>query len=375
MKLSVLQENLTYGLTTTSRSVAAKAQLPVLSNILLATDQGRLKLSATNLETGINLWLGAKIERQGAISIPAKILTEYVSSLPAEKIDLEIKENLLYLTCGSYKASFIGLPAGEFPNIPSLKGKPEVSLLTKDLSLAISQVAFAAAQDEGRPVLTGVLIQTKGEILILVATDGYRLSLKKLAGLREIQKVVEFQKGLLIPARTLVEVGKIISVGDEEKTLGLTVTPEENQVIFTTPDCEIVSRLIEGKFPEFEKILPQKGTTRVILDAQGLAMAARVAAIFARESANIIRFEVGDSKLKVSANAAQVGDNVSEVEAKIEGKGGKIAFNSRYLLDFLNSANSDLINFEMTTSLNPGVFTPAGDKSYLHVIMPVRVQE
>ena len=147
MKLSVLQENFTYGLTTTSRSVAARAQLPVLSNILLATDQGRLKLSATNLETGINLWLGAKIERQGAISIPAKILTEYVSSLPAEKIDLEIKENLLYLTCGSYKASFIGLPAGEFPNVPSLKGKPEVSLLTKDLSLAISQVAFAAAQD------------------------------------------------------------------------------------------------------------------------------------------------------------------------------------------------------------------------------------
>jgi DNA polymerase-3 subunit beta len=382
MKLSVLQENLAWGLTTASRSVATKAQLPVLGNVLLATDQGRLKLSATNLETGINLWLGAKIEHQGAISIPAKILSEYVASLPAEKIDLEIKENLLYLNCGNYQASFIGLPAGEFPNVPSLKGKPEISLTFKDLALAISQVAFAAAQDEGRPVLTGVLMQTKGENLILVATDGYRLSLKKLGGLPGIQKVVEFQKGLLIPARTLMEVGKIISIGEGEKILGLTVTPEENQVIFTTPDCEIVSRLIEGKFPDFEKILPEKGTTRITLDTQSLAMAVRIAAIFARESANIIKWKMenarlpaGQGKLKISANAAQVGDNVSEIEVKLEGKGNSIAFNSRYLLDFLASVNSDLLNFEMTTPLNPGVFTPTGDKSYLHIIMPVRVQE
>lgn len=375
MKLSVLQENLAYGLTTASRSVATKAQLPVLANILLATDKGRLKLSATNLETGINLWLGAKIERQGAISVPAKILTEYVSSLPAEKIDLEAKENSLYLSCGNYQASFIGLPAGEFPTVPSLEGKPEISLSTKDLSLAISQVAFAAAQDEGRPVLTGVLIQAKQGNLILVATDGYRLSLKKLDGLEGIQKVVEFQKGLLIPARTLIEVGKIISVGGEEKILGLTITPQANQVIFTTPDCEIVSRLIEGKFPDFEKILPEKGTTRVTVDNKNLTMAVRVAAIFARESANIVRIEVKEGKLKISANAAQVGDNISEIEAKTEGESSKIAFNSRYLLDFLNSIDSELINFQMTTHLNPGVFAPAGDKSYLHIIMPVRVQE
>jgi DNA polymerase-3 subunit beta len=375
MKLSVLQENLNYGLTTVSRVISTKAQLPVLGNILLATDKGRLKLSTTNLETGINFWLGAKIENQGAISIPAKILTEYISSLSPQIINLEVKENNLLISCGSSKASFIGLPASEFPIIPTLKEKPEIFLKSSQLSLAITQVTFAAAQDEGRPVLTGVLIQTKGENLILVATDGYRLSFKKLQSTSEIQKFKEFQKGLLIPAGTLIEVGRIISQKDEEKNLGLTVAPQVNQVIFSTPEAEIISRLIEGKFPDFEKIIPQKGLIRIIVDTEGLLRAVRTAAIFARESANIVKFKIQNEKLKISANAAQVGENISEIEVKTEGEGGSIAFNSRYLLDFLNSVKSELINFEMTDSLSPGLFTPVGDKSYLHLIMPVRVQE
>lgn len=374
MKLSILQENLNYGLNVVSRVVSNKAQLPILNNILLTTDKGRLKLSATNLETGINFWLGAKIEKEGAISIPAKIIAEYVACLSSEKINLEIKENSLWVSDSSSQASFIGLPASEFPIVPTLKEKPEISLKSKELFLAIPQVAFAAAQDEGRPVLTGVLIQNREEGLVLVATDGYRLSLKRLSGFQEIQQIAEFQKGLLIPAKTLIEAEKIINKG-EEKTLSLTITPENNQIIFSTPEVEIISRLIEGKFPDFAKIIPQKKTTKVVVDTQSLFQAVRTAAIFARESANIIKFKIQDSKLKVMSNAPQTGDNIIEIEAKTEGKEEKIAFNSRYLLDFLNSANSELINFEMTDSLSPGVFTPINDKSYLHIIMPVRVQE
>jgi len=375
MKLSVLQENLAKGLSLVSRSVAPKAQLPVLGNILLTTDKGRLKLSATNLETGINYWLGAKIEKEGAISVPAKILTEFVSSLPSEKIELEVKENSLNLICGAYQASFVGLPASEFPSLPTLKDKETFSFPSGELLKSISQVSFAAASDEGRPVLTGVLFQVKENNLVLVATDGYRLSFKKMGKVKGVEEAKEFKKGLIIPSRTLNEVGKILTDQEQEKGMGLTITPSSNQIIFSTAEAEIVSRLIEGSFPEFEKIIPEKGTTKVVLETQDFIQAVRTAAIFARESANIVKFKVQSSKFKISANAPQVGENLIELEGKQEGEDNKIAFNSRYLLDFLNSVDTEQVSFEMTTPLNPGVFRPVGDPSYLHIIMPVRVQE
>lgn len=375
MKLSVLQENLVKGLGIVSRSVTTKAQLPVLSNVLLTTNKGRLKLSATNLETGINYWLGAKIEKEGTISIPAKILTEFVSSLPSEKINLEAKENSLNLTCGSYQANFIGLPASEFPSVPTLKDKETFSFPSGELLKSISQVAFAAAQDEGRPVLTGVLFQIKEDNLVLVATDGYRLSFKQMGKVRGAIEVKEFKKGLIIPSKTLTEVGKIIGEQKQERGVGLTITSSSNQVIFSTSEAEIVSRLIEGSFPEFEKIIPEKGTTKIILEKEEFIRAVRTAAIFARESANIIKLIINNSQLTINSNAPQVGDNLIKFEVKTEGEENKIAFNSRYLLDFLNSIDSEQLSFEMTTPLNPGVFHLVGDSSYFHIIMPVRVQE
>lgn len=374
MKLSILQENLSRGLTIASRSVATRAQLPVLGNALLGTDKGRLKLSATNLETGINLWLGAKIEKEGAISIPAKILTEFVSSLPAGRVEIEARENTLYLASGSYEASFVGLAANEFPTVPSMKTKAVLKFESSLLSLAINQAALAAAQDEGRPILTGVLLKSQNKELTLVATDGYRLSFKKLKKVTGIEKVKEFKKGLVLPARTLLEVARVATEETEGK-IGLAVTPKASQVIFAADDIEIVSRLIEGNFPDFEKIIPDKGKTKALIEREELTRAVRIASIFARESANIIKFSLQKGNLEVSANTAQVGDNKSRVEAKIEGETGKIAFNSRYLLDFLNIVGADQISFEMTGSLNPGVFKPVGDDSYLHIIMPVRVQK
>lgn len=375
MKLVTLQENLNKGLAIASRSVASKAQLPVLNNVLLATDKGRLRLSATNLEIGVNYWIGAKIEEEGAISIPAKILAEFVSTLPAEKIDLEVKENSLFLTCGAFKADFIGLSPSEFPAVPTLKDKETLSFEAKELSEAVGKVVFAAATDESRPQLSGVLVVLKDNTLTLVATDGYRLSLKKMGGLKGISEIKELQKGLIIPGRALAEIAKIIGDQESKEKVILAITPEANQVIFQAGDGEIVSRLIEGKFPDFEKIMPEKRTTKIIVETEMLLKAVRIASILARDSANLVKFNIGEGKLQISANTAQVGSNVSEIEAKVEGEGNKIAFNSRYLLDFLNSVGEDLVGFEMTSPLNPGVFKPVKDASYLHIIMPVRVQE
>lgn len=380
MKLTILQENLAKGLNTTNRSVATRAQLPILSNVLLATDKGRLKISATNLETGINLWLGANLEKEGQISIPAKIFAEYVSSLPADKIELEVKENKLFLNCGGYQADFVGLPAGEFPTVPSLTGKADFAFKGEILETAANQVAFAAATDESRPVLTGVLLKVINEKLILVATDGYRLSMKTIAieegvvGKKKEEVIKIFKKGLIIPARTLAEVSRAVNES-EEKEVGLAITPKSSQVIFALPDMEIISRLLEGSFPDYQRFIPEKETTKIIVEREAMVRAVRAAAIFARESANIIKFSITPSEFMISANTAQVGQNKIKIEAKVEGKKDKIAFNSRYLLDFLASTDAEEISFGMSGSLNPGIFQPVKDTSFLHIIGAVRIQE
>lgn len=373
MKVSVLQSNLIKGLNTANRSVASRAQLPVLSNVLLTTDKGRLKISATNLETGVNLWVGAKVAKSGSISVPARILTEFVDNLPEGSVDLELKGNNLSLSCGHYQADFICLPATEFPVVPSLTDKTDAVFETSDLSEAISQTAFAAAADEGRPVLTGVFLIAKDQSLMMVATDGYRLSLKKVAV--SSQKTLSFlSKGLVIPAKALSEVSRVVKDAGEKK-LKLSATSEANQIIFGLGDVEIISRLIEGDFPDYEKIIPEKSNSKVVLDKQELFRAVKMAAIFSRESANIVKFQVKGSKLRISANTAQVGSNVSEMGVK--GKLGEtqIAFNSRYLLDFLSMVDGDEVVFETSGALNPGVFSINKDNSLLHIIMPVRVQD
>jgi DNA polymerase-3 subunit beta len=375
MKISILQENLNKGLNTVSRFITTKTQLPILSNILLKTDQGRLKISGTNLETGINYWLGVKVEKEGEVCLPTKVLTEYVSSLPSQKINLELKGNLLEVNCEGYQASFLTTPSVEFPIIPSLGKKSDIVLNIQDLTSIINQVTFAASQDEGRPVLTGVLLRVKKENLFLVATDGYRLSVKQIKNLKGIEKLLKDNEELLIPARALIEVGKVLTEDEQKDELGLTITPKSNQIIFSTSQVEIISRLIEGKFPDFEKIIPNMGKNNLTIETGVLLQAVRTASVFAKEAANIIKFEVKNNKLEISSNSPQLGENKITLEAKTEGEGGKIAFNSRYLIDFLNSIKSDLINIRINDALSPGIFSPAEDQSFTHIIMPIRLQE
>jgi len=372
MKIQIFQENLNKGLNIASRTISSKAQLPILSNVLFKTDQNRLQISATNLETGLVIWLGAKVEKEGEITIPAKILTEVIASLPTGKIDLELKENTLEISTDGYQASFNGVPSAEFPKLPAFSQENLFSLPSEKLLEAINQVAFAAATDEGRPVLTGVLFKLEEKTLSLVATDGYRLSLKTILLTTPVKEKVN----LLLPAKSLMEVARIIAdtKADKQSSVQMGFTKEQNQVVFVFPEMVLFSRIIEGEFPDYEKIIPQEAKTKLFLDRENFSQVVKVVSIFARDSANIIRFKITASFVEMSANSPQVGENKSSLEAKLEGEEGEIAFNFRFLQNFLAAVSSSEVCFEMSGSLNPGVFRPIGDNSFLHIIMPVRLQ-
>jgi len=372
MKLQVLQENLNSGLLTASRTISSKAQLPILSNVLLKATKEGLQILATNLETGVNIKIGAKIDREGEITIPAKIFTEIVSSLSTERIDLEVVENTLKLTTNSYQATLNGLPATEFPKFPNYSSEDLFSLPAEKLLEAINQVAFAAATDDSRPILTGILFELEGKDLSLVATDGYRLSLKKV----EVNSPVKEKISLIIPARSLIEVSRVLEEEKEkkEKILKMGFTKEQNQVVFVFPEIELFSRVIEGTFPDYQKIIPNSFTTKLILDREIFSREVKVVSIFARDSANIIKFKIQKDLLEMSANSPQIGENKSSLEIKQEREEGEIAFNFRFLQGFLSAVNVQEISLEINGPLNPGVFRGAGDDSFLHIIMPVRLQ-
>ncbi len=375
MKISLLQENLHKALSITSRFVASRAQLPALSNVCLKTENNRLKITATNLETGIHYWLGAKIEKEGSLTVPAKTFLELITSLSAGRINLEVDKNTLIVNSDNGRASLMGIPASDFPQVPSFEDKQKIDLPIKNLNRAVTQVAFSASLDDSRPVLSGVLLTKRNDQLAMVATDGYRLSLKKIS--QEFKKAQEelFTKGILLPAKTLVEAVKLLGEEEGGDSFSLSLTPKESQVIFSLPQAEIVSRLIEGDFPDFEKIIPGQAKTVVTVDKEELLGGIRTAAIFARESANIVRLEVAGDRLKISANAPQVGDNLSTITAQIQGENLKIAFNVRFLLDFLSIVKDKEVVLEFSGALSPGVFKVSKDKTFLHIIMPVRVQD
>jgi DNA polymerase-3 subunit beta len=375
MKISLLQENLAKGLGLVSRVVANKAQLPVLSNVLLSIDKGKLRLSATNLETGMNLWLGGKTEGEGKLTVPAKVFNEVVSSLPQETVVLEKEGDGLKISCGKFKSKINGIAAEEFPLMPSLRDgktiKETFSLDRGAVEKGLGQVAMAAATDESRPIFTGVKMELDEKKLRLAATDGYRLSVKTVTNLKGLKK----RKSLVVPARALMELVRAITATETEaKEVILAATEEERQLIMAYGEVEVVTRILEGEFPDFDKIIPTSHTTSIALDTEELLQAVRAAAVFAKDSANIVRFKVSDKGLLISANAPQVGENEVELSGKKTGEDAEIAFNSRYLLEMLNVIEVKELKLEMSGPLSPGVFKPKEDNGLIHIIMPVRVQ-
>jgi len=370
MKLSCLQENLAKGLATVCRVVSTTGSLPVLSNVLLATEGGRLKLAATDLETGIVTYVGAKIEEEGAITVPAKVFSRLVANLPPGEISLEMKKQLLYLKAPEVESEFNGLSAEEFPELPEFNAGESFELSGELLAQGISEVAFAAAVDEGRPVLTGILLLGEGRNLTLVGVDGFRLAEKKITLEQEIPSL-----SLIVPARTLRELALIL--GKEDVPVLVSQAPEENQIIFKVGEVVFSSRLLEGKFPQYREIVPQDFSTRFTLSREEFLKAVSLSSIFAQTMANIVRldFSPDENVVSVSANTQEIGSNKVALGGKGEGKAAQIAFNAKYLADCLSALSCEEISFTMTESLKPGVIRPEGSDDYLHVIMPVRVQE
>lgn len=375
MKLSLLQENINTGLINVSRFVSSKSQLPILNNILLSTDNGRLKLSATNLELGINYWIGAKIEEEGQITIPSKEITEFISYLPAGKIDFDVNENnLLKVMSPKAESTFTTVPASDFPSLPLIN--PE-TVFEVDISLftqSIPQIAFATATDDTRPVLTAILCQFTTDSLSFVATDGFRLSLKTI----KLVNPIEFKNGqekvtFLIPSKSLIEITKLAKT---TKKIKIGLTNDGHQVIFVLDDLEIISRLIDGDFPDYQRLIPESFTTKVFINRDEFTQAVKIASVFARESANVVRFNIkSDSTIELTANAPQIGQNKATIEARIEGEPLTIAFNYKFLSDFLSVCKGKEIILELNESFTPGLIRDQSDTQFTHIIMPVRLQD
>jgi DNA polymerase-3 subunit beta len=376
MQLSCLQENLNRGLGVVARAVAARTTLPITQHVLLATDQSRLKLVATNLEIAIACWIGAKVEEEGTITVPARLLTEFVNTLPSEKIDINLtpKSKTLVLKCARFEARISGVEASEFPPIPQVEDGISTRVEVDELRQGINKVVFAAATEESRPVLTGINTEFEGDTMTLAAADGFRLAVYKLP----LAAPVSERSEVIIPSRTLAELSRLLP--DQEEPVEIIVNQARSQVLFRLKNIELISQLVQGTFPKYAQLIPQSHNTRSVVDVSQFLRAARTASIFARDGSGIVRLvatpggDLSPGKLTISARSEEIGDDVGEIDAVVEGEEAKVAFNSRYLIDVLSVLREEQVALETTSPSSPGLVRPVGTDNYIHVVMPMFVQ-
>lgn len=374
MKVSLISDHLQKKILFVNHAISTRSQLPILLNFLIEAKEGKLTISATDLEIGISVDIPAKTEEEGAVTVPSKTFVEIVGTISSDKITLETTPEGLVLIGQKEKTTFQTAPADEFPKLYEDKGKQIMVLGGEVAGSDFSRVVFAASPDSERPALSGVLVREEDGGFLLVATDGYRLSLKKNA-LKTAKKTQSDEVvSMLVPSRVikeLVQMEKETGEGD----VVVYASKEKNQIIFSRNDTTLVGRLIEAEFPNYEKIIPADFATKTIFERDSLQKAIKASYVFARQTAGIVKLAIGKDKISVSANAPSVGENLIEVEAKTSGEENEIAFNARYLLDFLANSTGEEISFEMTGPLNPGVFKEVNDPSFMHLIMPIRVQQ
>jgi len=376
MKLSCLQENLSRGLSIVGRAVAVRSTLPITQNILLAAEQSRLKLAATNLEIATTCWVGSKVEQEGTITIPARLLIDFINSLPNDLIEITLPPNshTTELKSGRFQAHINGIDAEDFPPIPQISDGLTTSIEAAALKEAITQVAFAAATEESRPVLTGINTEFDGTELNLAAADGFRLAVHKLS----LASPVNEKTTVIIPARTLNELNRLL--GEQEEPVEVVINQQKTQTLFRLKEAELVSQLIQGSFPNYSQVIPQSYTTRAVVDVSEFLRVTKMSSIFARDASGIVRLvitpgaELAPGKITVSAQAEEIGSNVSEIDALVDGEEAKIAFNVKYLSDVLSILRQSQVALEVTTPSSPGVIRPMGVDNYVHVIMPMFVQ-
>jgi DNA polymerase-3 subunit beta len=362
-----MQENLARGLQVVSRAVSSRSTLPVLGNVLLRTEDAGLKLTATNLEIGLTCWVPGRIEADGALTVPARLLTDVVASLPAgERVELDGDGTTLRIRAGRQHASLRGIDAEEFPVIANTGERPTTRISQRALRTALGEVTFAAASDEARPILTGVLTRFEGDHLTLAAADNYRIAVKTATILDPVEDT-----SVVVPARTYSELERLLA--DSDDPVELILAPGKNQVVFHLEGIDLVSRLIDGQFPNYQQVIPTSHTVHAEVDREELYRAVKFSGLIAASSANVIRIHAeSDGGSLTIAAAADVGDTEGEVEAIIEGEAVTVSFNVRYLEQALANLSAERLGLDFSGPLSPGVLRPVDDTSYVHVIMPVR---
>jgi DNA polymerase-3 subunit beta len=365
MKVICTQENLKRGLNATSRISSGSTTLPVLNNILLKTEDGSLKLSCTNLEMGINTWVRCKVEEEGGLSVPAKTFSDLVNNLPNDNITLTIENNQLLIETSGYSTKIKGLAPDEFPLIPQIDGEQEpIEISAKDLKTAIAQVAFSVAYSETQPEISGILFNFDEKSLTLVATDRYRLAEKRI----EIKS--NLVKSLIIPNRAVQELSKTLA-NVEKDSVNIYFT--QNQVMFKTLDTEIVTRLIDGQYPDYKQIIPQNFNTELHVSVEQLASAMRTAGIFTQTGNNVSLEYASPDHLQINSQSGDVGESKVNVPCTVDGSNGRIIFNHRYILDCLNAITSDNVTFRLIDENSPAVLVSKDAPGYTYLVMPIKI--
>jgi DNA polymerase-3 subunit beta len=362
MKLQVTQENLNKALGTVARVANARGTLPVLANVLIKTVNNRVSIAATNLDIAITQYIGAKVSEEGSITVPARLMQDFVGSLPAGNIELDLDDYKLHIVTDQYKSVINGVSSEEFPVMPAITEGQSFTIPGQILKKSLQQVTMAASNDEARPVLTGVYMHTHEGILYMAATDSYRLAEKAVMPSEETIN-------LLVPVSAMQDLLRIVGDADE----AIKVTHDEQQVLFQVGDVELVARLIEGKYPPYRNLIPSSFATNATLKRADLLNVTKVSSLFARESAGSITIEVSEvsHELSIRSIASQLGENTAKAEAEVEGT-GEITLNSRYLLDALQVLSGEKVAFCFNGKLEAIVIRDPGAEDYIHIIMPLK---
>ncbi len=367
MEIATLQKNLKKGLNIVQNIIGKNLTLPILNNILLVVEKKRLKLISTDLEIAITHWTQCKIKKEGEITIPAKLFNEFISSLPDKKIEIKSKDNLLQIKCENFKSSVKGIDAKEFPIIPKIKGESMFKIESLKLKQAFSQVVSFASLSDIRPEISGILVNVSSKEIKFVATDSFRLGEKTLSKDKNGS-----EKSVILPLRTVQELVRILA--DQNKEEIIEVLIEQNQILFKTPDTQVISRLIEGTYPNYEQLISKQFETTLILDRSEFLNTVKIASLFSSKI-NDLRLKITPKEeiVEVFAQDIEVGENISQLKGELKGKEIEIIFNHKYLLDGLNNISSEKVMLGLNGESSPGIMKPVGDSSYVYVIMPIKL--
>ena len=369
MKFICTQENLHRGLQTVSHISGRNATLPILNNVLLRVKDGLIVLNATNLEIGVSAVIRGKIEDQGEFTIQAKLFADFISFLPRENVEVELKDDSFHISCGSQQTIIKGVGTSDFPLIPEIVREKPFVIKTNDLRMGLSQVMFAVMVDESRPEISGVFFSFNNNSLRIAGTDSYRLAEKRLplqaSGSAEEKKAI-------IPLRTLQELYRILSDNDAVEEVAIYL--DDNQILFKYGETELISRLVEGQYPDYQQIIPTDQKTKALIKTSELSRIVKAASLFCKPGINDVKltFLSAKNELIVSSINSAIGENLGRIEVKITGEDNEVVFNYRYLLDGLSNVGADEISLELVSESAPGILKKAGDDSYLYIIMPIR---